>query len=77
MAQDFFAAFGLNNTPKGISSLDTSGVALAAIQGLNQALEEKDAKFNQLLEEKDARIQDLENRLKALEELQNTSVDRK
>lgn len=57
MAQDFFAAFGLNNSPKGISTLDTSGVALAAIQGLNEVIQEKDAQ-----------IQDLEARLKALED---------
>ncbi|QGX96788.1 tail fiber domain-containing protein (plasmid) [Roseovarius faecimaris] len=34
MAQDFHAAFGLGASDKGISSLDTSGVALAAIQAL-------------------------------------------
>ena len=39
MAQDFHAAFGLGETPKGISTVDADGVALAAIQGLNQELE--------------------------------------
>lgn len=34
MAQDFYAAFGTGYTEKGISSLDTGGVALAAIQAL-------------------------------------------
>ena len=34
MAQDFYAAFGLGNTDKGIASIDTGGVALAAIQAL-------------------------------------------
>ena len=34
MAQDFYAAFGLGADETGISSLDTSGVALAAIQAL-------------------------------------------
>lgn len=34
MAQDFRAAFGTGATDKGISSLDTSGVALAAIKAL-------------------------------------------
>ncbi len=41
MAQDFHAAFGLGKSETGISTLDTSGVALAAIKALvaqNQAL---------------------------------------
>jgi hypothetical protein len=58
MSEDFHAAFGLGKTDKGLTSVDTSGVALAAIQGLNQKLEEKDA-----------RIQELELRLLELEEL--------
>ena len=39
MAQDFHAAFGLGSDDKGISTVDADGVALAAIQGLNQKLE--------------------------------------
>jgi Chaperone of endosialidase len=39
MAQDFHAAFGLGETDKGISTVDADGVALAAIQGLNEKLE--------------------------------------
>lgn len=42
MAQDFHAAFGLGHTPKGISSIDTGGVALAAIKGLNEVVQAKD-----------------------------------
>jgi Chaperone of endosialidase len=38
MAQDFKAAFGLGNSDKTIGYLDASGVALAAVQGLNQKL---------------------------------------
>ena len=40
MAQDFFAAFGLGQGETTISSVDANGVALAAIQGLNEKLEE-------------------------------------
>jgi len=36
MAQDFYAAFGLGNDDKTISTIDLDGVALAAIQGLHQ-----------------------------------------
>ncbi|WP_157707368.1 tail fiber domain-containing protein [Roseovarius faecimaris] len=48
MAQDFHAAFGLGASETGISSLDTSGVALAAIQALaseNAALRTESAKL--------------------------------
>jgi hypothetical protein len=49
MAQDFQAAFGLNGKDdKHISVLDESGMALAAIQGLNQKLHEKDAEIQNL-----------------------------
>lgn len=39
MAQDFYAAYGLGETDRGISTVDGQGVALAAIQGLNAKLE--------------------------------------
>ncbi|MCV2891188.1 tail fiber domain-containing protein [Ruegeria aquimaris] len=44
MAQDFYAAFGTGADETGISTIDTSGVALAAIQALaeqNAALQER------------------------------------
>jgi hypothetical protein len=44
MAQEFYAAFGLGNTDKGIATLDTSGIALAAIKALieeNTSLKER------------------------------------
>jgi hypothetical protein len=40
MAQDFYAAFGLGEDDKHITTIDEGGVALAAIQGLDQKLEE-------------------------------------
>lgn len=49
MAQDFHAAFGLNgDDDKHISAVDESGVALAAIQGLNEKLKEKDVEIAEL-----------------------------
>jgi hypothetical protein len=63
MAQDFHAAFGLNGPDdKHISVVDEGGVALAAVQGLNQKLEEQ-------AKEKDAEIADLKTRLDALEKI--------
>jgi hypothetical protein len=52
MAQDFFASFGLGGDNKTIGVTDASGVAFAAIQGLNQKLlseaKAKDAKISAL-----------------------------
>jgi len=48
MAQDFQAAFGLDGTDgKHISVVDESGVALAAIQGLNRKVDEKEARIQE------------------------------
>ena len=48
MAQDFYAAFGVGPDDKHIATVDEEGVALAAIQGLNQKLNEKDAEIQDL-----------------------------
>jgi hypothetical protein len=48
VAQDFHAAFGLGMDDVSISTVDEGGVALAAIQGLNQKLNEKDAEIQEL-----------------------------
>ena len=45
MAQDFMAAFGLGNNDKTIGFQDTDGVALAAIQGLQKLMQQKDAEI--------------------------------
>lgn len=53
MAQDFYAAFGVGPDDKHIATVDADGVALAAIQGLNQRLEEtrkENAELKQRLE---------------------------
>ncbi len=51
MAQDFHAAFGVGATDTKIATLDTSGVALAAIQGLNERLQKKNSEIAQLQQE--------------------------
>jgi len=48
VAQDFHAAFGLGADDKHIADVDEGGVALAAIQGLNQKLNAKDAEIQDL-----------------------------
>ena len=59
MAQDFYAAFELGESDKGIDTVDADGVALAAIQGLNALLAEKDARIVALEAEVAAQKQDL------------------
>ena len=61
MAQDFHAAFGLNRSETSLNDADLHGVALAAIQGLNQKLEQKETE-----------ITELKKRLEALEKLVRT-----
>ncbi len=51
MAQDFHATFQLGSDDKSIAVVDEGGVALAAIQGLNQKLDAKDAQIQALQEE--------------------------
>ena len=63
MAQDFFAAFHLGDTDTMISTTDAQGVALAAIQGLNQLVEEKDAE----IKKQGSRIKLLEDALATIQ----------
>ena len=63
MAQDFREAFGLGEDEKHISTVDSEGVALAAIQALYQENQEKQEEVSQLKD----RLMTLENRLAALE----------
>lgn len=66
MAQDFHAAFDLNGSDDThVSTVDEGGVALAAIQGLNQKVEEKDVEIQNLKRQS-------ESLARRLEELQRT-----
>ena len=62
-AQDFYAAFGLGQDDRHIAALDSSGVALAAIQGLYQQVQQLQADNAALKAENAA----LETRLAAVE----------
>jgi len=61
MAQDFYAAFNVGMDDKHISMVDADGVALAAIQGLNQKVEARDAEIAALKE----RLEKLEQLIKS------------
>ena len=70
MAQDFYAAFGLGEDDTHISTVDADGVALAAIQGLQEQVQDKEARITALESENTAQrrqIDGLESRLAALE----------
>jgi len=64
VAQDFSIAFGLGEDDQHISSVDADGVALAAIQGLNEIVREKTANIHRLEQEN----RELSRRLAGLEE---------
>ena len=73
MAQDFWATFHLGEDEKHISAVDGIGISLAAIQGLNERLKERDSEIATLksqiaqLQREVATTQDISARLVALE----------
>jgi len=68
VAQDFHANFGLGSDCTSIATVDASGVALAAIQGLNQKLMEE-------LKRRDAENAALKERLEKLERWLNQQLN--
>ena len=80
MAQDFRLAFGLGENATSISTLDTSGVALSAVQGLHQRLQAKDkqiSELNERLDETTADLASMQSRLERLELLVGPESNRK
>ena len=76
MAQDFYAAFQLGADDKSITTVDESGVALAAIQGLYQESQDLKSQVAGLKSQSDAhqkKIADLELRMTAREQLAQTN----
>jgi hypothetical protein len=65
MAQDFYAAFNVGPDDKHIATVDADGVALAAIQGLNQKLEQQAAE----LRAKETRLATVEQELSEVKQL--------
>ena len=62
-AQDFRSAFNLGTDDKHIATVDADGVALAAIQGLYQMMQQKDRK----IQEQSRQIEQLQARLSQVE----------
>jgi hypothetical protein len=69
MAQDFYAAFQLGGGDTTITSVDPDGVALAAIQGLNEKVEARSQKSEASIQELKAENTELKARLETLERL--------
>jgi hypothetical protein len=76
MAQDFKHAFYPGRDDKGISTLEFDGVELAAIQGLNEKLNAKDAEI-EALKTKAAQVDSLERRLQELEQTVQSLAEKK
>jgi hypothetical protein len=72
MAQDFYSAFRVGEDDRHIAEVDEGGVALAAIQGLNQKLNEKDAEIQGLKQQNES----LEKRLDNLEHMVKSISDK-
>ncbi len=70
MAQDFYAAFELGDSDVAISTIDLDGVALAAIQGLYQVVQEKDAEITNL----QSQISTLQSQISTLQS-QNATLE--
>jgi len=64
MSEDFYAAFGLGKDDKGLSTVDTAGVAFASIQGLHQLVKEKDEKIQKI----ETELAELKDMVQALAE---------
>ena len=67
-AQDFHTAFGVGDDDKHISTVDADGVALAAINGLNEVVKERDQKISAL----EKRVGELEKLVSMWTERQKT-----
>jgi hypothetical protein len=76
MAQDFYAAFGLGKNDKGLSSIDTGGVALAAIKALNEenkALKASNVALTERLEKLESQQSTIQAMMATLIEAQQAS----
>ena len=73
---DFYAAFHIGTDEKHISPIDEGGVALAAIQALNQKVNEKEQEI-QALKDKAAKVDVLEKQVQELASMVKLLADRK
>jgi hypothetical protein len=81
MAQEFYAAFAVGEDDRHIADVDEGGVALAAIQGLNQKMEaqlkEKDNEIAALKHQNDSLAKQLNELASAVQSLEEKNQDTK
>lgn len=70
VAQDFHSTFGLGAGDRHIATVDESGVALAAIQGLHRLIQEKDSRIASLEAKVTAQRQALQDQQREIAMLQ-------
>jgi trimeric autotransporter adhesin len=75
MAQDFYSAFNIGTDDKHIAPIDEGGVALAAIQGLNQKLEAGSQRSEDRMQRLEVENAELKARLEKLERLIDSTGD--
>jgi len=71
MAQDFYAAFGVGPDDRHIATVDADGVALAAIQGLNEKVEARSQRSEDRIQMLERENTEVKQRLEKLERLIN------
>lgn len=76
MAQDFYSAFGVGPDDRHIAVVDEGGVALAAIQGLNEKLEARSQKLEAENAELKRQNEAMEQKLDALQKLVQEGLKR-
>ena len=76
MAQDFYAAFNVGPDDKHIATVDADGVALAAIQGLNEKVEVGSQKAEARIRELEVNLGQKETEMAELRE-QNGSLEKR
>lgn len=69
MAQDFYKAFKVGADDEHLTAVDTAGVTLAAIQGLNAELKDELKARDERIEAQNAQIKSMQTQLDALKKL--------
>jgi hypothetical protein len=72
VAQDFHSIFNIGTDDKHIAPMDEGGIALAAIKGLSQRMEERTQQLERALARADQNNSELKNEVRALKELVNS-----
>jgi hypothetical protein len=67
MAQDFYAAFGVGEDDRHITSIDEDGVALAAIKGLYEKSERENGALRTQVSSMQSRLAALAAKVESLE----------